>query len=115
MDTADVSVYTLTGDQGPPARFPNAKGFGPSGNHPFGLASELHMGQGNFGQVPHMTGDQGPPAGFPNAKGFGPFPSPHEDGDQSPGFANMKGYRRVSSPHGDRGHTPMQFNSLSPQ
>jgi hypothetical protein len=26
-------------------------------NHPFGLASELPMGQGNFGQVPQLTGD----------------------------------------------------------
>ncbi|KAM0929739.1 hypothetical protein ACQ4PT_001415 [Festuca glaucescens] len=89
---------------------------GQSGNHPFGLASQLPMGQGNFGQLPHMTGDQGPPAGFPNAQGFGCFPSPHEDGDQPPGFPNMQGYGRMPSPHGDGGQLPMQFNSLpSPQ
>ncbi|XP_047045613.1 H/ACA ribonucleoprotein complex non-core subunit NAF1-like isoform X1 [Lolium rigidum] len=86
-------------------------------NHPFGLASQLPMGQGNFGQLPHMTGDQGPPAGFPNAQGFGCFPPPHEDGgDQAPGFPNMQGYGHMPSPHGDGGQPPMQFNSLpSPQ
>jgi H/ACA ribonucleoprotein complex non-core subunit NAF1 len=86
---------------------------GQPGNHPFGLVSQLPMGQGNFGQLPHMTGNQGPPAGFPNAQGFGPPAGfPHEDGDQPPGFPNTQGYGRVPSPHGDGGQPPMQFNSL---
>ncbi|CAM0954734.1 unnamed protein product [Alopecurus aequalis] len=85
---------------------------GPQVNHPFGLGSQLPMGQGNFGQLPHMTGDQGLPSGFPNAQGFGRFPSQHEDRDQPPGFPNMQGYGRPPSPHGDGGQPPMQFNSL---
>ncbi|XP_044975568.1 uncharacterized protein LOC123443295 [Hordeum vulgare subsp. vulgare] len=85
---------------------------GPMVNHPFGQASQFPMGQGNFGQFPHMAGNQGQPAGFPNTQGFGRVPSQHEDGDQSPGFANMQGYGRLPSPHGDGGQPPMQFNSL---
>uniref|UniRef100_A0ACD5T8U1 Uncharacterized protein n=1 Tax=Avena sativa TaxID=4498 RepID=A0ACD5T8U1_AVESA len=85
---------------------------GQQGNHPFGQASQFPMGQGNFGQLPHMTGDQGMPPVFPNAQGFGPFPSPHGDGDQPSGFPNMQGYGLLPSPHGDGGQPPMQFNSL---
>ncbi|KAF6996677.1 hypothetical protein CFC21_012989, partial [Triticum aestivum] len=84
---------------------------GPPVNHPFGQASQFPMGQGNFGQFPHMA-NQGPPAGFPNTQGFGRFPSQHEDGDQPPGNANMQGHGRLPSPHGDGGQPPMQFNSL---
>ncbi|EMS63351.1 H/ACA ribonucleoprotein complex non-core subunit NAF1 [Triticum urartu] len=85
---------------------------GPPVNHPFGQASQFSMGQGNFGQFPHMAGNQGPPAGFPNTQGFGRFPSQHEDGDQPPGNANMQGHGRLPSTHGDGGQPPMQFNSL---
>uniref|UniRef100_A0A452ZGY9 H/ACA ribonucleoprotein complex non-core subunit NAF1 n=1 Tax=Aegilops tauschii subsp. strangulata TaxID=200361 RepID=A0A452ZGY9_AEGTS len=83
---------------------------GPPVNHPFGQASQFPMGQGNFGQFPHMA-NRGPPAGFPNTQGFGRFPSQHEDGDQPPGNANMQGHGRLPSPHGDGGQPPMQFNS----
>ncbi|XP_062181147.1 H/ACA ribonucleoprotein complex non-core subunit NAF1-like [Phragmites australis] len=61
---------------------------GPPVNSPFGSAPQVPMGQGNFGQPPHMAGDrqeQGHPPGFPaNSQGFANLAQPHGDGEQPP-------------------------------
>ncbi|XP_062231802.1 H/ACA ribonucleoprotein complex non-core subunit NAF1-like [Phragmites australis] len=86
-------------------------GGGPPVNSPFGPPPLLPMGQGNFGQPPHMAGDrqeQGhPPPGFPpNSQGFGNLAQPHGDGEHSPMQLNSGQFNRGSSSF--RGRKPQQ-------
>ncbi|KAK3138342.1 hypothetical protein QOZ80_5AG0367570 [Eleusine coracana subsp. coracana] len=73
---------------------------GPPMNSPFGAASQLPMGQGNFGQPPAMSGDrqeQGHSSGLLNSQGFGSPAPTHGDGDQQPTQFNSGQFNQGSS------------------